>query len=76
MLLWQFLTGTYFLCSSAAAADVAVRSYLRVLQESIDGVDVGVGSHHHRVGGDSGQVTVLVLRHLAPAAVSTQQLEV
>lgn len=50
--------------------------YLRVVQQSVDGVDVGFRSHHHSVGGNSGQVAVLVLRHLAPGAVSAQQLEV
>lgn len=72
MLLWQSYDTSFF----CASADVAVHPYLRVIQESVDGVDVGVGSHHHSVGGDSGQVTLPVLRHLAPAAMSTQQLEV
>lgn len=52
------------------------QSYLCVVQESIHIVDVGAIADHHGVRRDSGQITVLVLRHLGFAGLSTQQLEI
>ena len=52
-----------------------VQSYLGSVQQAEDSMDVGVGSYHDGVGGDTRQVAMLVLSHLHPGALRTEQLE-
>lgn len=73
----DFEIGPGCICTSDRTYFVQCKhSYLCVVQESIDIVDVGVWSYHYSMGGDSGQVTVSVLRDLGLSVLRTEQLEI